>query len=246
MPEKRKIITEIEELLQLKEEIRITMEQIVEQCVSSDDQKVRVLNSRADPQDFDCYTKAARTFSKTCYDLGQVNLSSFCSKMMIMMMTISDCLQCIWSAVTPGIICAICMPWNFTECCATSCTKNYPVWRTCPWYEHVSFHDSFVTVNVAQSRIKFYCIHHFSLNNKNITRRVHKKMLHKGNFLTCVAIKFRNKLQEKLPSSVKREMFCPFPSVMKFLQWPITPWNLCTWRCGYSFIDFWCYICTSL
>ena len=82
MPEKRKIINEIEELLQLKEEIRITMEQIVEQCVSSDDQKVRVLNSRADPQDFDCYTKAVRTFSKNCYDLGQVNLSSFCSKMM--------------------------------------------------------------------------------------------------------------------------------------------------------------------
>lgn len=82
MPEKRKIISEIEELLQLKEEIRITMEQIVEQCVSSDDQKVRVLNSRADPQDFDCYTKAVRTFSKNCYDLGQVNLSSFCSKMM--------------------------------------------------------------------------------------------------------------------------------------------------------------------
>lgn len=63
----------IEELLQLKDEIRNTMEQIVGQCVSSDDQKVRVLKSQADPKDFVCYKEAVETFSKTCYNLGQVN-----------------------------------------------------------------------------------------------------------------------------------------------------------------------------
>ena len=62
----------------MKEEIRNTMEQIVEQCVTSDKQKVRVLKTRADPQDFDCYKKAVKTFSKNCYNLGQVAENFFC------------------------------------------------------------------------------------------------------------------------------------------------------------------------
>lgn len=69
--EKLNIVHKIEELLQLKDEIRNTMEQIVGQCVSSDDQKVRVLKSQADPKDFVCYKEAVETFSKTCYNLGQ-------------------------------------------------------------------------------------------------------------------------------------------------------------------------------
>lgn len=62
---------------QLKEEIRKTMELIVEQCVSSDEQKIRVLKSRAEPQDFDCYKKAVKTFSKNCYNLGKVMITVF-------------------------------------------------------------------------------------------------------------------------------------------------------------------------
>lgn len=61
---------------QLKEEIRKTMELIVEQCVSSEEQKIRVLKSKADPEDFDCYKKAVKTFSKNCYNLGKVMISS--------------------------------------------------------------------------------------------------------------------------------------------------------------------------
>ena len=48
------------------------MESIVEQCTSSEEQKTRVLKTRADPEDFDCYKQAVKTFSKTCYNLGQV------------------------------------------------------------------------------------------------------------------------------------------------------------------------------
>jgi len=69
--ERRKIINEIEELYKLKEEIRKTMESIVEQCVYSDEQKIRVLKSKAEPRDFDCYKRAVNTFSKNCYNLGK-------------------------------------------------------------------------------------------------------------------------------------------------------------------------------
>lgn len=69
--ERQKIIHEIEELYELKEEIRKTMELIVEQCVSSDEQKIRVLKSKAEPEDFDCYKKAVKAFSKNCYNLGK-------------------------------------------------------------------------------------------------------------------------------------------------------------------------------
>ncbi|XP_020618825.1 legumain-like [Orbicella faveolata] len=69
--ERQKIVHEIEELYELKEEIRKTMELIVEHCVSSDDQKMRVLKTKAEPQDFDCYKKAVKTFSKNCYNLGK-------------------------------------------------------------------------------------------------------------------------------------------------------------------------------
>ena len=48
------------------------MESIVEQCTSSEEQKTRVLKTRADPEDFDCYKQAVKTFSKTYYNLGQV------------------------------------------------------------------------------------------------------------------------------------------------------------------------------
>ena len=48
------------------------MESIVEQCTSSEEQKNRVLKTRADPEDFDCYKQAVKTLSKTCYNLGQV------------------------------------------------------------------------------------------------------------------------------------------------------------------------------
>lgn len=70
-PERQKLINEIEELYELKEEIRKTMGLIVDQCVSSDEQKVRVLKTRAEPEDFDCYKKAVKTFSKNCYNLGK-------------------------------------------------------------------------------------------------------------------------------------------------------------------------------
>lgn len=43
----------------------------MEQCTSSEEQKTRVLKTRADPEDFDCYKQAVKTFSKTCYNLGQ-------------------------------------------------------------------------------------------------------------------------------------------------------------------------------
>ncbi|KAL9952689.1 hypothetical protein ACROYT_G039980 [Oculina patagonica] len=69
--EKQEIIREIEELYKLKEEIRKTMELIVEEVVSSEEQKMRVLNSPADPQDFHCYEQAVKTFSKNCYNLGK-------------------------------------------------------------------------------------------------------------------------------------------------------------------------------
>ena len=57
---------------QMKEEIRKTMETIVEQCVSSDEQMIRVLKSSADPQDFNCYKQAVKAFSRNCYNLGKV------------------------------------------------------------------------------------------------------------------------------------------------------------------------------
>lgn len=57
---------------QLKEEIRKTMEWIVDECVSSEEQKMRVLNTAADPQDFHCYKQAVKAFSKNCYNLGKV------------------------------------------------------------------------------------------------------------------------------------------------------------------------------
>ena len=56
----------------MKDEIRKTMENIVTQCVSSEEQKVRVLKTSADPEDFDCYKKAIRAFSKNCYNPGKV------------------------------------------------------------------------------------------------------------------------------------------------------------------------------
>ncbi|XP_078350172.1 legumain-like isoform X2 [Oculina patagonica] len=68
---KQKIINEIEKLLKLKEEILKTMEKIVAQCVSSTEQKVRVLKTTADPKDFHCYKQAVRAFSKNCYNLGK-------------------------------------------------------------------------------------------------------------------------------------------------------------------------------
>lgn len=71
LAERREIAREIEELLKRKEGVRKTMESIVEQCTSSEEQKTRVLKTRADPEDFDCYKQAVKTFSKTCYNLGQ-------------------------------------------------------------------------------------------------------------------------------------------------------------------------------
>ena len=56
----------------MKAEIRRTMEMIVQDCVSSGEQMIRVLKSKAEPQDFDCYKKAVKTFSKNCYNLGKV------------------------------------------------------------------------------------------------------------------------------------------------------------------------------
>lgn len=71
LAERREIAREIEELLERKEGVRKTMKSIVEQCTSSEEQKTRVLKTRADPEDFDCYKQAVKTFSKTCYNLGQ-------------------------------------------------------------------------------------------------------------------------------------------------------------------------------
>ena len=56
----------------MKAEIRRTMEMIVQDCVSSGEQMMRVLKSKAEPQDFDCYKQAVKTFSKNCYNLGKV------------------------------------------------------------------------------------------------------------------------------------------------------------------------------
>lgn len=72
---------------QLKEEIRKTMELIVKQCVTSDEQKIRVLKSKAEPEDFDCYKKAVKAFSKNCYNLGKViiTVSYFCRLTLIYM-----------------------------------------------------------------------------------------------------------------------------------------------------------------
>ncbi|KAJ7369835.1 hypothetical protein OS493_036057 [Desmophyllum pertusum] len=69
--DRQAIIHEIEELYKMKEEIRKTMETIVEQCVSSDEQMIRVLKSSADPQDFNCYKQAVKAFSRNCYNLGK-------------------------------------------------------------------------------------------------------------------------------------------------------------------------------
>ncbi|CAH3145308.1 unnamed protein product [Pocillopora meandrina] len=71
LAERQEIAREIEELLEREEGVRKTMESIVEQCTSSEEQKNRVLKTRADPEDFDCYKQAVKTFSKTCYNLGQ-------------------------------------------------------------------------------------------------------------------------------------------------------------------------------
>ncbi|XP_066025640.1 legumain-like [Pocillopora verrucosa] len=71
LAERQEIAREIEELLEREEGVRKTMESIVEQCTSSEEQKTRVLKTRADPEDFDCYKQAVKTFSKTCYNLGQ-------------------------------------------------------------------------------------------------------------------------------------------------------------------------------
>ena len=56
------------------------MELIVEQCVLSEEQKMRVLTNKAEPQDFNCYKKAVKTFSKNCYNLGKVVMTGlyFC------------------------------------------------------------------------------------------------------------------------------------------------------------------------
>jgi len=59
----------------MQEEIRRTMEDIVLRCVYSDEQMTRVLKSKAEPQDFDCYKKAVKAFSKSCYNLGKVMVS---------------------------------------------------------------------------------------------------------------------------------------------------------------------------
>ena len=42
-------------------------------CSSSDEQMVRVLNDRADPEDLVCYKKAVTAFSETCYNVGKVS-----------------------------------------------------------------------------------------------------------------------------------------------------------------------------
>lgn len=47
----------------------------MERCVSSDEQKIRVLKSKAEPEDFDCYKKAVKAFSKNCYNLGKVMIT---------------------------------------------------------------------------------------------------------------------------------------------------------------------------
>ena len=45
------------------------------QCVTSDEQQIRVLKSKAEPEDFDCYKKAVKAFSKNCYNLGKVMIT---------------------------------------------------------------------------------------------------------------------------------------------------------------------------
>lgn len=42
-------------------------------CTSSDEQMVRVLKKRADPEDLVCYKKAVTAFSETCYNVGKVS-----------------------------------------------------------------------------------------------------------------------------------------------------------------------------
>lgn len=71
LAEKRKIALEIEELIERKEGVSKTMEAIVQRCTTSEEQKTRVLKTRANPEDFDCYRQAVKTFSKICYNLGQ-------------------------------------------------------------------------------------------------------------------------------------------------------------------------------
>ncbi|KAM7441831.1 hypothetical protein ABFA07_009156 [Porites harrisoni] len=69
--EKLRIAKEIEDLIELKEGIRSTVEEIVKHCTSSDEQMVRVLKKRADPEDLVCYKKAVTAFSETCYNVGK-------------------------------------------------------------------------------------------------------------------------------------------------------------------------------
>ena len=47
----------------------------MDQCVVSDEQKVRMLKTHAEPrpEDFVCYKKAVKIFSKSCYNVGQVS-----------------------------------------------------------------------------------------------------------------------------------------------------------------------------
>lgn len=49
------------------------MEEIVKHCTYSDEQMVRVLKKRADPEDLVCYKKAVTAFSETCYNVGKVS-----------------------------------------------------------------------------------------------------------------------------------------------------------------------------
>ena len=53
------------------------MESIVKQCTSSEEQKTRILKTRAIPKDFASYKKALEVFSKFCYNLGQVMTTQF-------------------------------------------------------------------------------------------------------------------------------------------------------------------------
>ena len=54
------------------DEIKLKVEHIAEQCVSSKEQKLRVLGSNAVPQDFECYKKAVKMFLKNCIIHGEV------------------------------------------------------------------------------------------------------------------------------------------------------------------------------
>ncbi|PFX27643.1 Legumain [Stylophora pistillata] len=73
LAEKRKIALEIEDLIERNEGVSRTMESIVQRCTTSEEQKTRVLKTRSSTEDFECYKQAVKTFSKTCYSLGQID-----------------------------------------------------------------------------------------------------------------------------------------------------------------------------